>query len=130
MVNSKMKVVGLMILAVLAVSIGEAILAKGMKQPMPTGNLLAQIRSVLTNRHVIGGTLLMAVYFGIFMYCLRIGEFSFVLPISALSFVIAGAMGKWYFGENVPLLRWAGIFVIILGVVIVGLGGSDSSHSP
>ena len=64
------------------------------------------------------------------MYCLRIADFSFVLPISALSYLTGGAIAKWYLGEHISPLRWAGTFVITLGVVIIGLSGTDPSHSP
>ena len=119
-----------MLAAVAAVSCGEAILAKGMRQPTPAGGLFTQFRAVATNPHVIVGTMLMTTYFGIYMYCLRIAPLNFVLPMSAVSYLLGAGLAKWYLGEQVSSITWAGTLVITLGVIIVGLGGSVSSHSP
>ena len=119
-----------MLIAVVAVSTGEAILAKGMKQPLPDSGLATQIRAVVTNRHVICGTLLMALYFGLYMYSLRLADFSFVLPLSAASYILGALLAKWYLGEQISPLRWIGTLVITSGVILIGLSAADSSQSP
>ncbi len=121
-VVAKWKVLAIVLLATLAVSLGEAILAKGMKQSgTDQSGAIAQIRAVL-NLPVIIGTLLMIVYFGLYMFALKLADLSFVLPITGLSYLIGAFMAKWYLHETVTPTRWCGALFITLGVVVVGLG--------
>ena len=121
MTPEKWKAAVITLAAVLAVSLGEALLSKGMKQT-GNGTLLQQIGAIITNRYVLSGTALMALYFGCYMAALKIAPFSFVLPLTALSFVVGGALAKWYLHENVTPLKWLGYCIIMAGVVVVGLG--------
>lgn len=120
-----------MLIAVLAVSLGEALLSKGMKQSnMANGTPWAMVRHVLTDVHVLAGTALMAGYFGLYMLALRWADLSFVLPLTALSYLLGAMLSKYYLGESVTPVRWLGAVVITVGVAIVGLGDSGSPHAP
>ncbi len=120
MTPEKWKALVIVLVAVFAVSLGEALVSKGMKQTSGD-TILQQGLSAVTNRYVLIGTILMAVYFGCYMAALKIAPFSFVLPLTALSFVIGGALAKWYLHETVSSEKWLGYFIIMLGVVVVGL---------
>ncbi len=131
MFPAKVKVVLLMLFAVLAVSMGEALLSKGMKQTQVlAGGPWGTLRGVLCNFHVIGGTALMAAYFGLYMLALRWADFSFVLPLTALSYLLGALLARYYLGETVTPVRWVGALVITVGVVIVGLGDGGAAHVP
>lgn len=128
--GEKIRVIGVMLVAVLAVSVGEAMLAKGMKLTNSLeGGAGAQLRAAL-NPLVIGGTLLMALYFGCYMLALKWADLSFVLPLTALSYLLGAILAKYYLGETVTPTRWMGAIVITLGVIIVGFGESGQVHSP
>jgi drug/metabolite transporter (DMT)-like permease len=118
----KWKVVLVMLLATLAVSLGEALLSKGMKLTnVPTASGWMQVQTVL-NRYVICGTALMTAYFGLYMLALRWADLSFVLPLTAVSYLLGALLAKFYLGEQVSPTRWAGILIITLGVIVVGFG--------
>ena len=122
MTPEKWRAVGVILLATLAVSVGEALLAKGMKQTNSvTGNLWMQIRGVL-NPAVLFGTMLMTAYFILYMLALKWADISFVLPFTALSYLIVALLAKFYLHEIVTPSRWLGVAIIMLGVVVVGLG--------
>ena len=55
----------------------------------------------------------------IWSYLLTKLDISFVQPILALTYVATPILAIVLLGEHVPLLRWVGIAVIVLGVVIV-----------
>ncbi|GDX41449.1 membrane protein [Armatimonadota bacterium] len=130
MSSDKMRVVLVMFFAVLSVSIGEALLAKGMKLTnQVTGGWQDQIRGMMTPQ-VIGGTALMATYFGLYMVALRWADLSFVLPLTALTYLLGAILAKYYLGENVTSVRWAGALIITLGVIIVGFGEGQSLPKP
>lgn len=132
MTGDKWKVIGVMILAVLAVSLGETLLSKGMKQSNAlTGGVWAHVRGILGNGHVIGGTLLMMTFFGLYMLALRWADLSFVLPLTAFSYLLGALLARFYLHEHVTPTRWLGALIITVGVVIVGLGeGSGRSQIP
>ena len=130
MTAEKGKTLIVMLLATLAVSFGEAMLAKGMKQSGETpAGIWNQLRGVATNGNIVFGTLLMMTYFGLYMLALRWADFSFVLPLTAVSYLIGAILAKYYLGETVTPTRWLGAIIITLGVVVVGLG-SGSGEPP
>ncbi len=127
MTGEKWKVVMVMLAATLAVSLGEALLSKGMKLTnMPSASGLMQARAVL-NRYVVCGTILMTAYFGLYMLALRWADLSFVLPLTAISYLLGALLAKFYLGEHVSPTRWIGVLVITLGVVVVGFGERGGS---
>jgi drug/metabolite transporter (DMT)-like permease len=68
------------------------------------------------------GLSLMAISFFAMLTMLSMENVSFVVPITALSYA-AGAYGsRLFFGERVTRLRWAGVFLVCVGVVLVWQG--------
>ena len=127
MTAEKWKVIVVMLLATLAVSLGEALLSKGMKlTTAPTASGWMQARAVL-NRYVLCGTFLMTAYFGLYMMALRWADLSFVLPLTAVSYLLGTLLAKYYLGEHVSPTRWAGVLIITLGVIVVGVGERGGS---
>jgi uncharacterized membrane protein len=120
----KWKVIGIMFLATLAVSVGETLLAKGMKETNTVGpGFWTQLRSVI-NWAVVCGTLPMMSYFALYMLALKSADLSFVLPLTAISYLIAAFLARFYLHETVTPTRWLGALIITAGVVVVGLGES------
>ena len=129
MTPEKWRVVGLIQLATLAVSVGEALLAKGMKQTNQSSpELFAQLRAML-NPAVISGTLLMAAYFILYMLALKHADLSFVLPFTAISYLLGAVLAKYFLHETVTPSRWIGALIITLGVVVVGFGEGGGGAS-
>lgn len=46
-------------------------------------------------------------------------EVSYLFPMTSLNYVLVTLGGKFLFGEVVPLGRWMGILVVVLGVVLM-----------
>jgi drug/metabolite transporter (DMT)-like permease len=68
------------------------------------------------------GISMMAVAFFSLLGALSFLNVSFVVPVTALSYV-AGACGAVVFlGERVSLQRWAGVCLVAVGVTLVFLG--------
>ncbi len=131
MSTEKIKVLVMMLFAVLSVSVGEAMLARGMKQTNAvTGDWWAQVRGVVGNGNIVVGTLLMATFFLLYSLALKKADFSFVLPITALTYLLGALLAKYYLGETVTPGRWLGAAVITLGVLIVAFGGGEATHKP
>ncbi|MCX6362419.1 MAG: EamA family transporter [Armatimonadetes bacterium] len=118
------QVVVLVLVSVACVSLGEALLAAGMRaagRAEPTGWRLAAIAA--GDWRVWAGTALMAAFYGMYALALSWADLSFVLPITALSYLLGAILAATYLGEAVTATRWIGTALIVAGVVVVGKGG-------
>jgi drug/metabolite transporter (DMT)-like permease len=110
-------------IAVLCVSVGEGLLSMGMKRV--GASEVAGFRFVLaaaSNVNVIAGTLLMMVFFGLYALALSWADFSFVLPITATSYLFGAVFAHYVIHETVTPTRWIGTLIIVAGVAVVGFG--------
>lgn len=48
-------------------------------------------------------------------------DLSLAYPFVGLSYVVVVAFGRFVLNENVPALRWIGVFVVAIGIALVGL---------
>ncbi len=60
----------------------------------------------------------------LFFIALKGGEVSVLVPFLATTYVWVALLGKGVFGESVSLFTWLGIFLVVLGIVLVGKGGT------
>lgn len=47
-------------------------------------------------------------------------DLSYVLPVTALGYVLTTAAGAWFLGEQVSMTRWAASVLIVAGTVLAG----------
>ena len=59
----------------------------------------------------------------IFVYGLKFGELSALYPVVALSYIWVSLLSIKLLGEKMNGYRWLGIFLILVAVVFVGIGG-------
>ena len=81
--------------------------------------LIGFLFRIFTNITILCG---MALYFFsavIWTYLLTKLPLTYVQPILALTYVTTPILAIFILNERVPLLRWVGILVVIVGVVIV-----------
>ncbi len=118
------QVIALLLVSVLCVSLGEALLAAGMRaagRTEPTGWRLAAVAA--GDWRVWTGTALMTAFYCMYALALSWADLSFVLPITALSYLLGAILAATYLGEAVTVTRWVGTALIVAGVVVVGKGG-------
>lgn len=121
---SRTQVIVVVMVAVLCVSAGETLLAAGMRN-VGRGNHEG-VRFVLaaaSDWRVWLGTGLMAVFFGLYALALSWADLSFVLPLTAVSYILGAVFAQSFLGEHVTLTRWIGAAIIAAGVAVVGKGG-------
>jgi multidrug transporter EmrE-like cation transporter len=46
-------------------------------------------------------------------------DVSYAYPMLSVGYIVAALAGKFFFGEPVDLVRWAGIFTICIGVFMI-----------
>lgn len=64
----------------------------------------------------------MGVAMGIWIYVLRENEFSVAYPLVSISYIFGLLAAVFIFKEAVPLGRWIGVGVIILGIFLITRG--------
>ena len=122
-----MAVVALFLLIVVAGTGGELCVSRAMKTVGEVSDFRprAIVRVILRALRVgwmWAGVGLMAVAFFSLLGALSFLNVSFVVPVTALSYV-AGALGAVFFlRERVSSRRWLGVFLVSLGVTLVFLG--------
>lgn len=73
----------------------------------------------LTNWWWLGCGLCYAAATLLWMYIIKSFPFSMAYPMMSLSYVLGMFAAIVFFHETVPLTRWAGVLLIILGCVLV-----------
>ena len=119
-----LKTLVVMILAITAGAVGDIFLTLGMKSvgDLSTKGFREMIElafRAMTSPKLIIGTMLQAVYFGLWLAVLSWEDLSVALPMQALNYVIVAFLSQWYLGESVTFMRWSGIVIICIGVALV-----------
>jgi len=77
---------------------------------------------VVTDLPLIGGLALYGIGAAMMVLALRHGELSVLYPLISLSYVWVAILSVVVFGEAMNPFKVAGIFVIMTGVAIMGMG--------
>lgn len=102
---------------------GDACLARGMKN-LPDITLdhpLLLVHAVFTPWVAIGILLLIGFFAG-YLTALSWADLTFVLPATAFGNVIMALFARFWLGEPISFMRWAGIALITIGVSFVAQG--------
>jgi drug/metabolite transporter (DMT)-like permease len=116
-------------LILLAVTIfgssGDVCLARGMRDfgAVTTANC-KQLLTVLLNPWVVVGICLLVLFFCSYLTALSWADLTYVLPATALSYVLMALLARIFLHENVTLEHWLGIGLITVGVGFVATGPS------
>lgn len=63
------------------------------------------------------------------MALLSLADLSYVLPVTAIGYVIAAFMGKTFLHEAVSGQRWLGTVFIFIGALLVGSTAHSTTHT-
>ncbi|MSM41123.1 MAG: EamA family transporter [Geobacter sp.] len=118
------KTLVIMILAVTAGTVGDILLAKGMKEmgdlsAMNLRGILNVAFQALTTPKLIIGTAMLAIFFFLWLAVLSWEDLSVALPMQALNYVLVALLAQFYLGEHVSPLRWSGIALVCVGVMLI-----------
>jgi drug/metabolite transporter (DMT)-like permease len=105
--------------------LGNTFLRKGMNHAGAPTHWTSQAMLQFFGRAFESGTvwtgMILLMFFLIsYMLVLSWADYSYVLPASAVSYVVVAFLGIVVLGEHVPLERWIGIGLICAGAVLVG----------
>lgn len=122
----------LVLLAVMCFgSIGDALLKRGMDAFGPV-NLHHpwHVVAALANPWVLLGISCLIAFFASYLTALSWADLSYVLPATALGYVLVTLFGRYFLHENVTPLRWLGVLLISCGVGWVTRGPAVTKPEP
>ena len=123
-----LKTVVVMVMAVTAGTVGDLLLAKGMKEmgdisAMNLRGILNAAIQALTTPKLIIGTAMLAIFFFLWLAVLSWEDLSVALPMQALNYVLVAFLSQYFLGEVVTPLRWAGTILVCTGVMLITKSG-------
>lgn len=119
-----LKTVVVMLLAVTAGTIGDLLLARGMKEigdisTMNFRGILNVSLQALTSPKMVFGTAMLAVFFFLWLAVLSWEDLSVALPMQALNYILVAFLSQYLLNEVVSPLRWAGTVLVAIGVIMI-----------
>lgn len=110
----------LMVSILLAV-LGQLLMKRGMMLfgTFPLSQLLFKIVPIFLNPWVFSGLVCFGLSAIFWLVVLSRLELSLVYPMVSVAYVLVALASWFFFKENLSLVRWLGIAVIILGVYLI-----------
>ncbi|TLY38744.1 MAG: DMT family transporter [Nitrospirae bacterium] len=110
---------------------GQILIRRGMQQ---VGSLESYVPADLalyfwytvSNPLVIGGTVLNTVFYILFLAALSWTDVTVALPMTAIEYGFAAVLAVVILKEVVSPMRWAGIVLVVLGVILISMGGGET----
>jgi drug/metabolite transporter (DMT)-like permease len=126
-----LRVVVAMTIATGSAAFGQILVRRGMLQVGSLENyapwsLVTYFWQALCNPYVIGGTVLNAVFYFLFLATLSWTGVTVALPMTAIEYGFAALMAITILKESVPPVRWIGILLVVIGVMLIARGGGES----
>ena len=106
---------------------GELCVSRAMKQVgevhdfRPAAIVRVIVRALRVKWMWFGVGMMTMAFFSL-LAILSLEKVSFVVPVTALSYVAGALGGRFFLGERISLSRWTGIAMVCIGVTLVFLG--------
>ena len=92
---------------------GNTLLSAEMKR-------VSDAAGLLLNPWFLGGVALLVLWMVSRTTLMSWADLSFVLPVTALGYVLTTATSVWFLGEKVSWARWTASVLIVMGTVLAG----------
>jgi drug/metabolite transporter (DMT)-like permease len=131
----QLKTIPLILISIILGPLGNVFLGKVMKGvgPLRSGRILALVPiayRVLTSGYIWLGIACLLGFFVVHMLLLTWADYSYVQPATSLSYLSISILSYLLLGEIISPLRWLGVTVICLGVVLVGRTSPSTTGAP
>jgi multidrug transporter EmrE-like cation transporter len=122
--RAKLMLIGVIVLSVALAAAAQLTLKYGMLQvgPIRSGDIQEPVQTVLRVARqpaVWGGLILFGVSAVFWLIVLSRVSLSFAYPFAALTYVLILLFDRFILKTEVPGLRWAGVFLIITGIILI-----------
>jgi drug/metabolite transporter (DMT)-like permease len=117
--GSRVMLIGLILVSVALAALAQLTLKHGMNQVGVASLSAGSLKAVATNLSVIGGLAIFGLSAVVWLVVLSRASLSFAYPFASLTYVLILLADKFVLHEEIPILRWAGVFAIMAGIVMV-----------
>jgi drug/metabolite transporter (DMT)-like permease len=124
----------MLLIMILAGPLGNTLLGKGMKNigairfdSFPA--VLNTLAKVLSSPTIWLGIASLLMFFVAYSLVLSWADYSYVQPASAMAYAVVAVLAVVVLHESVSPLRWLGIGIICLGVIVVGRTRPNTTES-
>lgn len=109
---------------------GDVALSRGMKSvgALSLGHWTEVISAIFTP-WVGAGILLLLAFFASYLTALSFADLTYVLPATAVGYILMALLAKFFLHENISPWRWAGIALIAVGVGFVTAGPAKTADA-
>jgi drug/metabolite transporter (DMT)-like permease len=126
------RVVVAMIIASAATAAGQVLIRRGMQdigslEAYAPAALMSYFGHALSNPYVILGTILNGVFYFLLIASLSWADVTVAVPFTALEYGFAAVLAITLLQEVVPPIRWVGIVLVIVGVLLITISGEPTS---
>jgi drug/metabolite transporter (DMT)-like permease len=116
--------IGLILISVLLAGVAQVTLKTGVNHVTKAGGGVLQLsgaslRALLSSGVVWAGLALFGLSAVVWLFALSRASLSFAYPFAALGYVVIVLFSVLVLHEHVPPLRWAGVALIVTGIVLV-----------
>jgi drug/metabolite transporter (DMT)-like permease len=91
----------------------------GDMKAMTVSESLRVLKAGVTNPQIVLGVFFEALFFACLLVLMSRSNISFLWPLTGLSFVFATFAAIVFLQEQVSTLRWAGVFLIVVGAGLI-----------
>lgn len=108
-------------ISILLAVVGQLLMKKGMMifGTFPVSQLLYKIIPMFLNPYVFFGFASFGLSSIFWLVVLSRLELSLVYPMVSVAYILVAIASWFFFRENVTLVRWLGILVIVMGVFLI-----------
>ena len=121
--GSRVMLIGLILLSVALAATAQLTLKHGMNQVTAASGTATlsggSLRTIASNPSVLGGLAIFGLSAAVWLLVLSRASLSFAYPFASLTYVLILLADKFVLHEEIPLLRWTGVFAIMTGIVLV-----------
>jgi drug/metabolite transporter (DMT)-like permease len=131
----QLKTMPLILVSITLGPLGNVFLGKAMKGVGSVTSermldLVPLASRVLASGYIWLGIVCLLGFFVVHMLLLTWADYSYVQPATSLSFFSITVLSYFVLGEMISPLRWLGVTVICLGVLLVGRTSPDTTRAP
>jgi drug/metabolite transporter (DMT)-like permease len=80
---------------------------------------LDTLLNIITNKFIILGLLLYGLAFFLWLSAMSTLDISFMYPMLSLAYVLTAILAFVFLGEEVTLIRWTGIVLVMMGCILI-----------
>jgi drug/metabolite transporter (DMT)-like permease len=121
--GSRPMLIALILVSVALAAVAQLTLKYGMNQVRDASGVVQlngdSLRAILLTPAVWGGLAIFAISASVWLAVLSRASLSFAYPFAALTYVLILLFDRFFLHQQVGALRWAGVALIVSGIVLI-----------